>query len=121
MAKPCPARVPPEYLMRDSALCPQITPGMAAKIEKQTRLRIPKTKLQTARAEVLGGRGLLLTEGSVSLIPHVCGCVLKVNLQVYLAELGNGTDGTNWTHETYLQLVQPLFGFLACCDGGLRI
>src|SRR5713101_6585526 len=87
MAKPCPAMVPPECLMRESALCPQMTPGTAAKIEKQTRLRIPKTMLQIARAEVLGGDGLLPIGGMVSLMPQTCGCVLKVNHQSSVARI----------------------------------
>src|ERR1017187_4496849 len=87
MAKPCPVRVPLERLMRDSALCPQMTPGMAAKIEKQTRLKIPRTMLQIARAEVLGEGGLPPIGGIVSLMRHLCGRVVKVNQQVYLPGL----------------------------------
>src|SRR5260370_22082875 len=87
MAKPCPAMVPPECLMRESALCQQMMPGMAAKIEKQARLRIPKTKLQIARVEVLGGDGLLPIGGIVSLMCHACGCVLKVNNQSSVARI----------------------------------
>jgi len=41
---------------------------MAAKMEKQARLKIPKTKLQMAKPEVLGGGGLVLMGGIVSLI-----------------------------------------------------
>jgi hypothetical protein len=67
MAKPWPEILPPEYLIRESALCPQITPGIAAKIEKQARLKIPSTRLQTARAEVLGG-ALIVIGGMASFI-----------------------------------------------------
>src|SRR6202040_4485 len=67
IAKPWPEILPPEYLIRESALCPQITPGIAAKIEKQARLKIPSTRLQTARAEVLGGV-LIVIGGMASFI-----------------------------------------------------
>jgi hypothetical protein len=73
--------------MPESALCPQMMPGTAAKIEKQARLRIPKTKLQIARAEVLGGDGLLPIGGIVWLMGHSCGCVLKVNNQSSVARI----------------------------------
>ena len=67
--------------MLDNALCPQMTPGMAAKIEKQKRLRIPNTRLQMASAEVLSGVGLPLIGGIASLMLHGCGFIPKVNNQ----------------------------------------
>src|ERR1700733_987295 len=68
MARPWPEILPPEYLMRESALCPQITPGMAAKIEKQARLKMPSTRLQMASAEVFGGDVSSNAGGMVSFI-----------------------------------------------------
>ena len=58
MARPLPARAPPAFLILERALCPQITPGMAAKIEKHVKLKMPKTRLQMASAEVFGCDGM---------------------------------------------------------------
>jgi hypothetical protein len=54
MASPWPVTAPFACLILESALCPQITPGIAVNIVKQSRLKIPRTRLKMARPEVLG-------------------------------------------------------------------
>ncbi len=72
--------------MRERALCPQMTAGMAVKMEKHKKLRIPKTRLQMARAEVLGAVGSFgafmghSLQGRFSL--HIVSTSRKVNSQL---------------------------------------
>src|SRR5690349_19827629 len=74
MARPWPVRAPPDCLILESALWPQITPGMALKIEKQVRLRMPNTRLQIASAEFFGWGALPGSGGMVSFIDLIGLC-----------------------------------------------
>jgi hypothetical protein len=59
-------------LILESALWPQITPGMALKMEKQVRLKMPNTRLQIASVEFLGCGTLPMVGGVVSFIGLGC-------------------------------------------------
>src|SRR6185312_7227904 len=81
MARPWPVREPAEFLIFESALCPQITPGIPAKIEKQTKLNMPSTRLQMASAEVFGCDEMGDSDGGiVSFINFNSGNALAVKL-----------------------------------------
>src|SRR5579859_2635239 len=71
MAMPWPVSAPPDCLILESALWPQITPGMALKMEKQVRLRMPNTRLQIASAEFFGWGALPGSGGMVSFIDSI--------------------------------------------------
>ncbi|MEJ0088691.1 MAG: hypothetical protein WDM80_02910 [Limisphaerales bacterium] len=72
VARPAPVNCPPECLIFEQAMCPQMMAGMAKMGPRQTTnkamARIPKTRLQTASAEVFGIKEPVNGGGSVSFI-----------------------------------------------------